>query len=255
MRGTATNAANDGSSTFVGEKMPGEDVVYCKQSQAVADYNNDNWKRFGTTDDKGQINLSFDKPGTYYVSSTSLYENYNLSSGNACVAPPIAVINVSDDSGEVTETSTEKDTGETGTTPQESTGSQETNTETGTKNPDVTTENVEDYTGNIIKNMEISNGVSDNALKYSLDSQFQNNRNEYNITIPDYEKSVCVRAALDNSEINDAEIVVNYTDINGENRVVSIVGDDELGKKLNRIIETGASGNQFTITATYKNKK
>ena len=73
--------------------MPGEDVVYCKQSQAVADYNNDNWKRFGTTDDKGQINLSFDKPGTYYVSSTSLYENYNLSSGNACVAPPIAVIN------------------------------------------------------------------------------------------------------------------------------------------------------------------
>ena len=27
MRGTATNAANDGSSTFVGEKMPGEDVV------------------------------------------------------------------------------------------------------------------------------------------------------------------------------------------------------------------------------------
>lgn len=137
MRGTATNAANDGSSTFVGEKMPGEDVVYCKQSQAVADYNNDNWKRFGTTDDKGQINLSFDKPGTYYVSSTSLYENYNLSSGNACVAPPIAVINVSDDSGEVTETSTEKDTGETGTTPQESTGSQETNTETGTKNPDV----------------------------------------------------------------------------------------------------------------------
>ena len=212
-------------------------------------------KRFGTTDDKGQINLSFDKPGTYYVSSTSLYENYNLSSGNACVAPPIAVINVSDDSGEVTETSTEKDTGETGTTPQESTGSQETNTETGTKNPDVTTENVEDYTGNIIKNIEISNGVSDNALKYSLDSQFQNNRNEYNITIPDYEKSVCVRAALDNSEINDAEIVVNYTDINGENRVVSIVGDDELGKKLNRIIETGASGNQFTITATYKNKK
>ena len=64
-----------------------------------------------------------------------------------------------------------------------------------------------------------------------------------------------MRAALDNSEINDAEIVVNYTDINGENRVVSIVGDDELGKKLNRIIETGASGNQFTITATYKNKK
>ena len=63
------------------------------------------------------------------------------------------------------------------------------------------------------------------------------------------------RQALDNSEINDAEIVVNYTDINGENRVVSIVGDDELGKKLNRIIETGASGNQFTITATYKNKK
>ena len=255
MRGTATNAANDGSSTFVGEKMPGEDVVYCKQYQAVADYNNDNWKRFGTTDDNGQINLSFDKPGTYYVSSTSLYENYNLSSGNACVAPPIAVINVSDDSGEVTETSTEKDTGETGTTPQESTGSQETNTETGTKNPDVTTENVEDYTGKIIKNIEISNGVSDNALKYSLDSQFQNNRNEYNITILDYENSVCVRAALDNSGINDAEIVVNYTDINGENRVVSIVGDDELGKKLNRIIETGAGGNQFTITATYKNKK
>ncbi|RGY77806.1 hypothetical protein DXA21_23115 [Parabacteroides distasonis] len=184
--------------------------------------------------------------------------------------------------GEVTETSTEKDTGETGTTPQESTGSQETNTETGTKNPDVTTENVEDYTGNIIKNIEISNGVSDNALKYSLDSQFQNNRNEYNITILDYENSVCVRAALDNSGINDAEIVVNYTDINGENRVVSIVGDDgindaeivvnytdingenrvvsivgddELGKKLNRIIETGAGGNQFTITATYKNKK
>ena len=55
MRGTATNAANDGSSTFVGEKMPGEDVVYCKQSQAVADYNNDNWKRFGTTDDKVRL--------------------------------------------------------------------------------------------------------------------------------------------------------------------------------------------------------
>ena len=172
---------NDGSSTFVGEKMPGEDVVYCKQSQAVADYNNDNWKRFGTTDDKGQINLSFDKPGTYYVSSTSLYENYNLSSGNACVAPPIAVINVSDDSGEVTETSTERDTGETGTTPQESTGSQETNTETGTKNPDVTTENVEDYTGNIIKNIEISNGVSDNALKYSLILSFKTI--EMNITL------------------------------------------------------------------------
>ena len=111
MRGTATNAANDGSSTFVGEKMPGEDVVYCKQSQAVADYNNDNWKELSQeTDDNGQITLTFDKPGTYYVSSTSTYENYKLSSGNACVAPPIAVINVSGEN--VSEETTENHPGE-----------------------------------------------------------------------------------------------------------------------------------------------
>lgn len=111
MRGTATNAANDGNSSFVGEAMPGEKVVYCNALQAVSDYNNDNWKELSQeTDDNGQITLTFDKPGTYYVSSTSTYENYKLSSGNACVAPPIAVINVSGEN--VSEETTENHPGE-----------------------------------------------------------------------------------------------------------------------------------------------
>ena len=199
MRGTATNAANDGNSSFVGEAMPGEKVVYCNALQAVSDYNNDNWKELSQeTDDNGQITLTFDKPGTYYVSSTSTYENYKLSSGNACVAPPIAVINVSGEN--VSEETTENHPGE--------------------------------YDGRLIKNIEISNGISDNSKSYKFDAPFDANTKEYTITVPDYEDSVCVKVGLEESVPDGTEIKANYTDTNGESKEITISGNDELGKKL-----------------------
>ena len=218
MRGTATNAANDGNSSFVGEAMPGEKVVYCNALQAVSDYNNDNWKELSQeTDDNGQITLTFDKPGTYYVSSTSTYENYKLSSGNACVAPPIAVINVSGEN--VSEETTENHPGE--------------------------------YDGRLIKNIEISNGISDNSKSYKFDAPFDANTKEYTITVPDYEDSVCVKVGLEESVPDGTEIKANYTDTNGESKEIIISGNDELGKKLGKIIEKGTVDNKFVLTAAY----
>lgn len=217
MRGTATNAAYDGNSTFVGEPMCGENVVYCKKEQAVSDYTNKNWEMAeGQTDENGNITLSFSSPGTYYVSSTPLYESYQLSSGNACVAPPIAVIHV--------------------------TGEQET-------------EEIQDkdYSGGLISDVVVSDGVSALADRYTFSPAFTEETKEYVITVPDYEDSLCVKASLAKEAPKRTAIIISYQDLTGEDREVSLDGKDTLGRKLAKIISKGVVGNTFILTAVCKN--
>lgn len=219
MRATATNAAYDGNSSFSGQPMGGETVVYCRSEQAVADYTNDNWQQAEeVTDENGNITLSFSEPGTYYVSSTSLYENFQLSSGNACVAPPIAVINVTGDS------------------------EKESDTEI-------------DYQGKLVSGVTFSNGVSAVSPEYKLDSEFANGQKEYIVTIPDYESNVCIKAQLYEAAPERTSIKVSYCDTEGVNRELNITGNDALGKKLTRLINEGIDVNTLTLEAVCENSE
>lgn len=103
----------------------------------------------------------------------------------------------------------------------------------------------------INKNIEISNGISDNSKSYKFDAPFDANTKEYTITVPDYEDSVCVKAGLEESVPDGTEIKANYTDTNGESKEIIISGNDELGKKLGKIIEKGTVDNKFVLTAAY----
>ena len=71
------------------------------------------------------------------------------------------------------------------------------------------------------------------------------------ITVPDYEDSVCVKVGLEESVPDGTEIKANYTDTNGESKEIIISGNDELGKKLGKIIEKGTVDNKFVLTAAY----
>ncbi len=130
MGGTATSSSIEGESSFEGEPMVGEKVCVTRKENAFADNSNDKWTVLDeTTDENGNISLSFDKPGVYYVSSTPQYETYEMESGNSCVAPPIAVINV--------------------------TGEEET-------------EEVIDYEGGIIKDVTFSGGITKDSPNFDL---------------------------------------------------------------------------------------
>lgn len=48
----------------------------------------------GSTDDKGKITISFDAPGTYYISAGPVMENYPSLTGMPDTAPPISIVTV-----------------------------------------------------------------------------------------------------------------------------------------------------------------
>lgn len=90
MRGTATNAAQDGSSSFSGQAMPGEPV-------RVSSDGGHTWQTdYATTDDNGQVTLKFSKAGTYYISGGPLFKNFPSELGTPDVVPPVSVITVTD---------------------------------------------------------------------------------------------------------------------------------------------------------------
>lgn len=107
MLATSTSGGNGDSeayTTFSDYPMAGEDVLISKDKgitwQTAAD----------KTDKDGKITLSFDEPGTYYISSDNVYVNFPCryengtviplgDDGKPCVAPPIAVITVEESDG------------------------------------------------------------------------------------------------------------------------------------------------------------
>ena len=215
MLGTSTNAAYGGESAFSDEPMAKESVVCEKQSNAVSENTNAHWKEVGKTDKDGKITLKFDEPGIYYVSSTPLYESYKMSSGNACVAPPIAVIEV---------------TGEEPPTPTE-----------------------EDYAGNLIKNLSFAEGTVADSKKYSLSKDFSVEQSDYDLYISDYKKDVSVFLEAYDNAPQRAEYQVSYTDTDGNEKAVTL--DTQVAKKLSKLIKEGNIGNDFTVLASCKNEK
>ena len=109
MKATATNAADDGESSFAGKAMPGETV-------RISSDKGKTWQEnYAVTDSQGRVNIKFDQPGTYYVSGgteirTAAGDNDNADKQGGTIAgtgytlrtfknykfaaPPISVITV-----------------------------------------------------------------------------------------------------------------------------------------------------------------
>lgn len=216
MLGTSTNAAEGGESEFSDKPMAKESVVCENQENAVSENTNAHWNQVGTTDKDGKITLKFDKPGTYYVSSTPLYESFKMDSGNACVAPPIAVIEV---------------TGDAPPTPAE-----------------------EDYSGNLIKNLSFAAGTVADSKKYNLSKDFSVAESSYDLEIPDYKKDVSLFLEADESAPQRTKYQVSYTDTDGSEKVVELQSGTDTGKKLNKLMKEGNIGTDFTVLASCENQ-
>ena len=214
MLGTSTNAAYGGESAFSDEPMAKESVVCEKQSNAVSENTNAHWKEVGKTDKNGKVTLKFDEPGIYYVSSTPLYESYKMSSGNACVAPPIAVIEV---------------IGENPPTPTE-----------------------EDYSGNLIKNLSFAEGTVAESKNYHLSKDFSIEQSTYDLYVSDYKKDVSVFLESDDNAPKRTTYQASYTDVDGEKKVVEL--EAGTAKKLSKLIKEGNGVTDFTILASCENK-
>ena len=216
MQGTSTNAAYGGESAFANVPMPGETVVCEKQENAVSENTNAYWKSVGKTDEDGNVTLKFSQPGTYYISSTPLYENYKMDSGNACVAPPIAVVEVKEGKPEE---------------PGEQT----------------------DYTGTLIQDISFAEGTVKDSEKYELSGDFSADQNEYDIYVPDYKKDLSVFVEPSEAAPERTSYQVSYTDTEGNEKNIEIQPGEDVGKKLNNLLKTGTSGGDFILRAVCEN--
>ncbi len=219
MRATATNAAEDGSSSFVGTPMPGESVVYSRQGDASGNYTNAKWTAFDSvTDENGQINISFSNPGVYYVSSTPDYVNYQLDSGEACVAPPIAVIEVTDGGG-------------------------------GQPSGDG-----EDYEGPLVSGVVFSEDISESADAYECSGDFSADRTSYEVYIPDCKSDVGVRLTVPEGVPDRTVWKIKYTDTQGSEKEIELEPGSKVGTRLSRVLSSGIQGNTVTLSAFCENQ-
>lgn len=216
MRATATNAAYDGNSSFSGEPMPDETVTYTKAENAVSGYTNNQWEATDDgTDENGNATLTFSEPGIYYVSSTNDYTNYDMPSGNPCVAPPIAEIKVSPESTPVNP-------------------------------PDKPEEPNEDYTGKLFSEIGFRETQSKTSKSYATDGE--------HIIVPDTKSGVSVFADLDKNAPERTTLTATYTTYDGTKKTVNLKKDGVTGTSLTRLVGRNGNGNTLTITATCENE-
>lgn len=218
MRGSATSAADDGSSSFSGEPMPYETVTYTKEEKAVSGYTNSQWKNADDeTDENGNVSLTFNEPGIYYVSSTNKYSTYDMPSGNPCVAPPIAEIKVTGESI--------PDSPEPPDDPQKQ----------------------EDYTGKLLGGIEFRENQSKTSKAYAMDGN--------TITVPDNKSGVSIFAGLAKNAPERTTLKAEYTTYDGTKKTVNLKSDESEGTALTRLAGKNGIGNTVTITATCENKQ
>ncbi|MBR4020722.1 MAG: cadherin-like beta sandwich domain-containing protein, partial [Firmicutes bacterium] len=188
MKGVSTHEDVNGKGSTQ-KVMADEDLVYALKADTVNGYSNDQWEVFdAVTDENGMATVTFDSPGTYYVSSTPYYETFQSDAGTSCVAPPIATITVT---GEEIE-----------------------------DNDDLTgTENL-----TILSNLKLTEQSSASSTVYSLTPSFDADKSTYTVAVPDSADSLTVWGSL-TEEVQqtgiEAKLTAAYQDISGNEKTVT----------------------------------
>ena len=194
--------------------MPGETVVYSKAEDTFGGNGNEYWEEWkDRTDSSGNVTMSFTQPGTYYVSSTPLYETYKNELNNPCVAPPAATITV-------TGSSTEDDTG---------------------------TENL-----TVLSNLYFSDGASAAAQKYTMTPDFDSAQKSYTVYVPDFKNTIAVWGSRTDEakKVNaGSRLNVSYTNTAGEACEASKIINKGSGQSLAKLISKGEADAECRITA------
>jgi len=220
MRGVSTfeDVNGKGSTQKV---MSGEDLVYALQDDAVNGYTNDQWETFDVvTDDNGMATVSFDRPGTYYVSSTPYYETFQSDTGTSCVAPPIATITV-----------------------------------TG-KEPDRPGEG-EDLSGTenltVLSDLKFTQKSSASSAVYSLTPAFDAAKTAYTVYVPDTADSVTLWGSpTTESQQASASVMLTaaYKDTSGTQKSVTKEAGSSTGMYLPGLLRKGEQEVAVEITAS-----
>lgn len=195
--------------------MVGETVVYAQAEDIYGGNSNDNWQVWekSVTDDKGEITMSFSEPGTYYISSTPVYITFPGESGEPCVAPPIAAINV------------------------EGEGTAEDNTGT---------ENIK-----VLSDISFASDNGSSSLDYEMSPDFKPEVEEYNVYVPDGMKTIAFKAeASPEASAVSAKIKLSaeYTGTDGSSHIVEKTSS--LTVNLPGLIGKGEQGASLRITAS-----
>ncbi len=211
MTGSSTNMDSAGEPAV----MKNEDIVYAQKDDTYGGNSNDNWDNWDKkTDSSGNVTLSFDDPGTYYVSSTPLYETFKSQSEDPCVAPPVAVI-------EVTGDGTEDDTG---------------------------TENL-----TVLSELSFRDSASSSAVKYRMSPDFKADTKAYTVYVPDSSDSISVWAkkTSEAGAVNaKSRLKLEYTDRNGKQQQSTKVISESSGQAIRGLISSGDSDASCKVTAT-----
>ena len=217
MTGVSTNGtvAGEDSSTEEAFVMKDEEIVYAEKDDTYGGNSNDNWETWDKkTDSSGNVTISFDAPGTYYVSSAQLYETFKSKSGEPCVAPPVAVI-------EVTGDDSEDDTG---------------------------TENL-----TILSDLYFTDNASSSARKYSMTPDFSAGTGTYTVYVPDSSDTVSVWAKkTDEAKAVSAKsrLKLDYTDRSGKSRTKTKVISESSGQAIQALISKGEADASCKVTAS-----
>lgn len=217
MTGISTNGsvAGEDSSTDEAFVMKNEEIVYAQKDDTYGGNSNDDWEKWPEkTDSSGNVTISFDDPGTYYVSSTQIYETFKSKSGDPCVAPPVAVI-------EVTGEDKEEDTG---------------------------TENL-----TILSDMYFTDKASSSAEKYSMTPDFSAGTDTYTVYVPDNKDTVSIWAKkTDAAKAVSAKsrLKLDYTDRSGKSRTKTKVISESSGQAIQALISKGETDASCKVTAS-----
>ena len=218
MTGVSTNGAvagEDSSATDEAFVMKDEEIVYAQKDDTYGGNSNDDWELWDKkTDSSGNVTISFDDPGTYYVSSTQLYETFKSKSGEPCVAPPVAVI-------EVTGDDSEDDTG---------------------------TENI-----TVLSGMYFTDKASSAAEKYSMTPDFRAGTDKYTVYVSDNKDTVSIWAKkTDAAKAVSAKsrLKLDYTDRSGKSRTKTKVISESSGQAIQALISKGETDASCKVTAS-----
>lgn len=217
MTGSSTNGdisgeASSGDGSLV---MKNEEIVYAKKDDTYGGNSNDNWEKWDKkTDSSGNVTISFDEPGTYFVSSTPLYETFSSQSGDPCVAPPVAVI-------EVTGEEQEDDTG---------------------------TENL-----TVLSDMYFTDSASASSEKYTMTPDFSAGTGTYTVYVPDNKDTVSIwvrKTDAVKKVIAKSRLKLDYTDRSGSSRSKTNVISESSGQAVQALISKNEKDASCKVTAS-----
>lgn len=220
MKGVSTHEDVNGKNS-VQKVMAGEELVYTQKQDAVNGYANDQWQPLeAVTDGEGKATVTFDEPGTYYVSSTPFYETFQSDAGTACVAPPIATITVTGDASD----------------------------NPGTDDDLAGTENL-----TVLNDLKFTQQSFASAASYSMTPAFDGAKDTYTVYVPDTADSITVWGSLAEAVQNapvKAELTASYIDISGNEKTVTKAAGSSTGLYLPGLLKKGEQETTVNIKAS-----